>query len=589
MGRKKTVETEWKGRTLGALPVSPSDALTRYAQGLKAIMPPMIIYGRESVPTSDDYYDTCLGRIGKVKYRWGARCRCTECGEDFTAGWREGKIAILQMEDGEFLDGWTDGSQYETVLIGENEEMYCPLCGERATAVKRSGIRGRTYRTRIAELTNLGSTTVILYWMAERWLDKTGYSKVNIYPSRAVALSPCGKLHSYGRETEYNRTYKTVWKEYQKFRDPEEVPFCPGGDFFCQEYGAEYFNNAGDMTGTTGEKTGIDSFFDDENAYYAATYWKVWKETPTIEALVKTGGAAIASDYVSLRRNWCTCTEMEALDLRERKPHRIAGVEKQEYRYIVKEAWKLSLLSQFRAYRKIWPKTSVEEFTKWARYLNDHKMESFRAYYGDGLGRICRYIEKHGDRINTGYYLDYRKMLGSLSALTGRTEPLSEEEKFPRDLIAAHNRVMEAERAIRDENRRKGTKEQIETFASLKKKHAALEWKQGEFCIVIPACPEDLVREGDVLHHCVGGYASQHCNGKMIFFVRHARRPERSWYTLNEDVKGTAVRRIQLHGYRNEMVKGKTLTIPKEVTDFVQRWEKEILAPYLKNKGRKSA
>ena len=217
------------------------------------------------------------------------------------------------------------------------------------------------------------------------------------------------------------------------------------------------------------------------------------------------------------------------------------------------------------------------------------RLEEFRKYYADGLGRICRYLKKHWENENIHYYLDYRRMLTAVKAATGMTGPLTEEEKFPRDLTAAHDRVMDAQNAINREIRKKGTPEQIKTFAGIKKTFAPLEWRSGEYCIVIPASPEDLIREGDVLHHCVGGYASQHCSGRMIFFVRHARRPERSWYTLNEDVNGSAVRRIQLHGYRNEMVNGKTLTIPKEVTDFVLRWEMEVLAPYLKNKGRISA
>ncbi len=95
------------------------------------------------------------------------------------------------------------------------------------------------------------------------------------------------------------------------------------------------------------------------------------------------------------------------------------------------------------------------------------------------------------------------------------------------------------------------------------------------------------MREGETLHHCVGGYASQHCKGQMIFFVRHARRPERSWFTLNENINGENVSRIQLHGYGNEFAHGKRLTIPEKVENFVQEWETTILAPYLKNKNRR--
>ena len=581
MGRKKTDEREWLGDLLEALPEKPDDKTVRFAQELEEINPPLIIYARESVPVEDFYLMTAFGSEGTGERHWGAECRCTACGEDFYTGWMDGKIAITMMEDGNTLEGWTKGDDYETALFGEGQEMPCPRCGTQARVIKRRDIRGRTYRTRIAELTNVEDTTVIIYWFAARYLGKYGFSTVEFCPDQAVAISPSGKLVRLG--------WNSYWAKRAQFKDPEFVPFHGGGDYWNKYTGAYLFAAAGDMAGKTGEKTGIDSYFAGNDVSRAASYLKIWQKYPTIEALVKTGGAAMAADYVIEKSRWSESTNTMALNLKERKPHRIAGLGKSEYRFVMKEGWKLSLLAQFHAYRNVWPKTTVEEFNEWAHFLNSHKIEEFRQYYPDGLGRMCRYIEKAGDQVNAGYYLDYRRMLTSVRTLSGITRPMTQEEKFPPDLIEAHDRVLNAEIAIRNEQKAKGTPEQIKTFASLKKKYAPVEWKCGEFCIVIPESPADLVREGTILHHCVGGYAASHCDGRMIFFVRHAKRPERSWYTLNEDVTGTGVRRIQLHGYKNEMVKGKTIKIPKEVTDFVQRWEKEILAPYLKNKGRISA
>lgn len=45
------------------------------------------------------------------------------------------------------------------------------------------------------------------------------------------------------------------------------------------------------------------------------------------------------------------------------------------------------------------------------------------------------------------------------------------------------------------------------------------------------------MQEGATLKHCVGGYAKSHASGRIILFIRHERRPERSWYTLNVDLK----------------------------------------------------
>ena len=94
---------------------------------------------------------------------------------------------------------------------------------------------------------------------------------------------------------------------------------------------------------------------------------------------------------------------------------------------------------------------------------------------------------------------------------------------------------------------------------------------------------EDLVSEGKVLRHCVGTYGSAHCSGKPVFFVRHRRRPERSYYTLQIDMNGTIPKELQLHGYGNERHGGHKQyahKIPRKVREFCDRWEQEVLTPW---------
>ena len=181
---------------------------------------------------------------------------------------------------------------------------------------------------------------------------------------------------------------------------------------------------------------------------------------------------------------------------------------------------------------------------------------------------------------------------------------LTEAEKYPPSLRRAHDRIARehnerrrAEEQRQRDNRHIGdVKVYGEQFSELHKKYAPLEYSDGEICIVIPQSPTDLIKEGHILNHCVGGYSQQHCSGRPIFFVRHARRPERSWFTLNEDLTGETARRIQLHGYGNEYAHGHRLNIPERVKDFVEKWERDILKPWfeaqsgrIKKTGKESA
>ena len=112
-----------------------------------------------------------------------------------------------------------------------------------------------------------------------------------------------------------------------------------------------------------------------------------------------------------------------------------------------------------------------------------------------------------------------------------------------------------------------------------------LTWKHNGIIIRPAATPEELVQEWATLKHCVGGYAKSHASGRIILFIRHERRPERSWYTLNVDLKTKKI--IQNHGYRNEMLpNGTHLCIPKEVQDFVLAWTETILNPWVMPKKK---
>lgn len=56
-------------------------------------------------------------------------------------------------------------------------------------------------------------------------------------------------------------------------------------------------------------------------------------------------------------------------------------------------------------------------------------------------------------------------------------------------------------------------------------------------------------REGQVLGHCVGGYAERHLNGvTTILFLRRSARPDEPYVTIEMD--GNQIR--QIHGYKNE-------------------------------------
>ena len=78
-------------------------------------------------------------------------------------------------------------------------------------------------------------------------------------------------------------------------------------------------------------------------------------------------------------------------------------------------------------------------------------------------------------------------------------------------------------------------------------------FKLGGLRVLIPNSAEEIIAEGKTLHHCVGGYAARHVQGKtVILFLRNAKKPMRSFLTIEMIKRKGRMDIMQIHGYRNE-------------------------------------
>lgn len=144
-----------------------------------------------------------------------------------------------------------------------------------------------------------------------------------------------------------------------------------------------------------------------------------------------------------------------------------------------------------------------------------------------------------GDEQTMSMWTDYVNMGETLDYDFSRRDVL-----LPKNLRERHDAAVKAIK-IRDD--REKTKKYQTRRKTLEKKYGCT-WDG--LSIVVPRGIEDIVREGKTLEICVGGYAHRHVEGKTtILFLRHERRPERSWMCIELDDRGEI---RQIHGYRNE-------------------------------------
>jgi hypothetical protein len=151
---------------------------------------------------------------------------------------------------------------------------------------------------------------------------------------------------------------------------------------------------------------------------------------------------------------------------------------------------------------------------------------------------------------------------------------------YPKNLIEAHAATINVLNAKRIE---KETKEMAALTKRLKKQY---RFEFGDLAIKIPESIQEIITEGKVLHHCVGGYADRHAKGQcIIVFLRKKAEPNTPYYTIEIGGKwGSRQHIVQCHGYANEAYNKK----PQEIRDFEKEFSKFLMDPkgYKKQKQR---
>ncbi len=96
-------------------------------------------------------------------------------------------------------------------------------------------------------------------------------------------------------------------------------------------------------------------------------------------------------------------------------------------------------------------------------------------------------------------------------------------------------------------------------------KYKGLEYKDKEYCIVLPQNSMDIVDEGVMQSHCVASYVDKVANNEtLIVFMRTVLEPEKSLVTV--EVKNGRI--VQKSGFANR-------SVTEDEMKFLRKWAKE--------------
>ena len=258
-------------------------------------------------------------------------------------------------------------------------------------------------------------------------------------------------------------------------------------------------------------------------------YLRLYRKYPQIELLIKLGFTHIAQSktILKLTKNdkkfckWLIRNKKQILD-----SHCYIDV-------IIKAYRTGKDIAILQAYRQ----------AKLALRTNSHSEEIKKLFKDKNLERFFDYIAKQKTNINS--YYDYIKACKHLGL-----DLTQEKNLLPHDFKRWHDiRTDEyaTQKALEDEEKRK---ELYEKFAKIARKYIPLEHaKKSSFICIIAKSPAELIREGEILHHCVGrmNYDQKFVREEsLIFFVRNKNNPDVPLVTLEYSIKNKII--LQCYG-----------------------------------------
>lgn len=277
-------------------------------------------------------------------------------------------------------------------------------------------------------------------------------------------------------------------------------------------------------------------------------------ETPQIEMLVKMQLFGIVRELVE--HGYGIVGNRSA-----KSPDAFLGIRKDKVKFLISKKGDEDILRILKMEKRMEKNWTEEQIVKLAeigaeqdslnlalQYMTIQKMlNTIEKYAGCEYGTQCSHAMERLRHTATTYF-DYLSMRAQLGYDLTNTV-----YQKPKNLELAHNK-MAAE--INKEEQDKKIKEKEERFPLIRKNYRSLRKRylyEDENFIIRPArSAEEIIMEGRILHHCVGGdaYLKNHNEGKrIILMLRFKDRQNIPYITV--EIDAGRIRIVQWYGANN--------------------------------------
>lgn len=310
-----------------------------------------------------------------------------------------------------------------------------------------------------------------------------------------------------------------------------------------------------EMKGTIFQYSALQEYAKNVREVNPIDYLERYSQTPQIEVLVKMGLTDVVEKLVK-------CYYGIVADENARRPDQFLGIRKERVKQLIRKKGDTHLLGVMQMEKRQgqnWTDEQVEHLAE--TDLSGTQVETATKYMT--LQKLLNRIEKYSGceygtecssasariRHTATTYADYLSMRINLGYDLNNTV-----YQQPQDLEAEHNKmVMETNKEEMD----KHLKEVAERYPEIRHVYRGLRNKylyEDDKYIIRPArSAEEIVMEGRLLHHCVGGntYLAKHNTGKTyILMLRFKEEPDVPYITVEIDAKNPRI--LQWYGDKDK-------------------------------------
>ena len=506
---------------------------------------------------------TCFGKLHYLYYKkhgsW-VQIACSKCGGVTDARWKSG----ISYE-----------SQFQRIVKEPKEGKYgkCPMCGTLGEYKCQGKVKG-TYRKQayyfLGQRYKENGIVLRYIEVQKRWeLELTAGEK------GTEMQGACEELSGIEIARAYLKPGEKVQIDYQKHS------WYEGKDYWddCNLAGLSNIaigegkilpETYREMQDTAFRYSGLEEYADKGGKVNPIDYLERYQQIPQLEILSKMGLTEIVR---RITRGECGVIE----DQNAKRLDDFLGIQRERTDQLIRTGGNGKLLDAMKTEKRLdqhWTEKQVEQMAETGlrtdsagialRYMTVQKM----------LNRIAKYAGcEYGTKCSTAINEIRRTAITYTDYLRMREERgydlHNSVYQQPRELQTAHDKMV-AE--IKQEKVEKRLKEVKEKYPEIREQYRKLRkefFYEDDTYLIRPArSAEEIVTEGRILHHCVGGnnYLTKHNEGtSYILMLRFQEEPETPYITVEISAAGKNI--LQWYGAYDK----------KPDENHMREWLKEYL------------